>query len=45
MRKIYTEPEVTIENFKVEDVITASPDNITGGEGDANTGGGGGLFD
>lgn len=45
MKKTYTDPEVVVERLMVEDIITTSPGGITGGEGDGNTGGGGGIFD
>ena len=45
MKRVYAEPEMMVQEFSVEDVITTSGGGITGGNGDGNTGGGGNLMD
>ena len=43
--KIFETPEMIIQEFAIEDVITTSGGGITGGDGDGNVGGGGNIMD
>lgn len=45
MKRVYTEPEMMVQVFSVEDVIATSGGSISGGEGGSDVGGGGGILD